>query len=330
VSGSGSGKSENPVAAPAGQTAADNSIAPPIRLARPSSQACIRIGISGWRYSPWRGSFYPAGLPQHRELHYASRHFPVIELNGSFYSLQRPANYQAWYEDTPADFQFAIKGPRYITHMLRLRNVRIPLANFLASGLFNLRDKLGPMLWQFPPNFKFEPESMEAFLKLLPLDTEQALRLARARDYHVRGRSRLAIDEPRKMRHAIEVRHESFLDVAFVELIEKYKVALVVADTAGHWPYREDVTSDFMYIRLHGETRLYGSGYTDKSLTRWAKRLGAWHAGMEPPDAKRIAKSKARPSKPRDIFCFFDNTDIKLRAPFDAQTLASKLLLKGP
>src|SRR3569833_239098 len=129
--------------------------------------AAVRIGISGWRYEPWRGQFYPPDLPQRRELEYASRVLSSIEINGSFYSLQRPECYASWYADTPPGFVFAVKGPRYITHMLKLRNVETPLANFYASGIFNLREKLGPFLWQFPPNLGFNPERFEAFLAML-------------------------------------------------------------------------------------------------------------------------------------------------------------------
>src|SRR5438309_3742059 len=171
----------------------------------------IRIGISGWRYAGWRGVFYPPGLVQRRELEYASRAIPTIEINGSFYSLQRPECYEAWYRETPADFVFAVKGGRYITHMLKLRNAQTALANFFASGIFNLREKLGPFLWQLPPNLGFHPEPLEAFLAMLPRDTEQALRLARRRDARMTGRSRLAIDAVRPLRHALEIRHDTFL-----------------------------------------------------------------------------------------------------------------------
>jgi len=144
--------------------------------------ATTRIGISGWRYAPWRGTFYPKDLPQRAELEYASAHLSAIEINGSFYSLQRPQSYASWYADTPEDFMFAVKGPRYITHMKRLRDVEVPLANFLASGVLNLKDKLGPVLWQFPPNFKYDRERFEAFLGLLPRDTQEAAAIARKAD----------------------------------------------------------------------------------------------------------------------------------------------------
>ena len=288
----------------------------------------IYIGISGWRYAPWRGVFYPKGLIQKRELEFASRALPTIEINGSFYSLQRPESYADWYAATPPGFIFSVKGNRYITHILRLRDIDKPLANVFVSGVFNLREKLGPFLWQFPPSFTYDPQRVEHFLSLLPHDTHAALELARRREPHMKGRSRLAIDSHRPLRHAMEIRHQSFVDESFVALLRKYQVALVVADTAGKWPYREDVTSDFMYLRLHGEEELYASGYTEEALDRWAARIRAWSTGSEPADAERI--SSVAPSKhaSRDIYCYFDN-DIKVKAPFDAQRLIKKLGLEN-
>jgi uncharacterized protein YecE (DUF72 family) len=286
--------------------------------------AAIYIGISGWRYPPWRGVFYPEGLPQHRELEYASRQLPSIEINGSFYSLQRPESYAAWYAATPPGFVFSVKGNRFLTHILRLRGIDAPLANVLASGVFELREKLGPMLWQFPPNFKFDPERMAHFLSLLPHDTETALEMARHHEPRMDGRAALAIDQKRKMRHALEIRHESFIDEAFIAMLRKYKVALVVADTAGKWPYCEDVTADFMYLRLHGDKELYASGYSDEALARWAARIRAWTSGGQPPDA-HLVSSKAPPKRAsRDLYCYFDN-DIKVHAPFDAKRLIALL-----
>ena len=289
--------------------------------------ATIRIGVSGWRYAPWRGVFYPTGLAQRSELRYAAAIFPTIEINGSFYSLQRPENYAQWRDDTPPGFVFAVKGGRYITHMKRLRDIQLPLANFFASGVFNLREKLGPFLWQFPPQFRYERQRMESFFELLPRDTRQALTLARRRAAWMKGRTRLAIDEIRPLRHAVEIRHESFLDPSFVALLREHRIALVVAETAKRWPLRHDVTADFVYVRLHGDRQLYQSGYGEKALERWARRIRAWHAGGEPADADRIADLPPPSSKPRDVYCYFDNTDVKLRAPVDARALMRKLAL---
>jgi uncharacterized protein YecE (DUF72 family) len=285
----------------------------------------VLIGISGWRYEPWRGVFYPPKLAQRRELEYASRKFPTIEINGTFYSLQRPDCFRSWYDASPPGFTFAIKGSRFITHMKRLRDIERPLANLFASGLFLLREKMGPYLWQFPPNFRFNADLLEAFFELLPRDTESALGLARRRDARVKGRSCLAIDCNRKLRHAIEIRHESFLDPAFVKLVRKHRIALVVADTAGKWPFVEDVTADFMYLRLHGDVELYASGYSDEALDVWAERIHAWRHGGELPLARKIVPGLAPPvRKSRDVYCYFDN-DIKVKAPFDAQALIGKV-----
>jgi len=286
----------------------------------------VRIGISGWRYEPWRGVYYPKGLAQHRELWYSSRQLPTIEINGTFYSLQRPECFAAWHADTPDDFVFAVKGSRFITHMKKLRDVEVPLANFFASGIFNLRGKLGPFLWQFPPNFTFNREKIEAFFEILPRDMEAALALARRRDARLKGRARLAIDANRKLRHCMEIRHESFRDPAFVRLLRKHRIGLVVADTAGKWPLLEDVTSDFVYVRLHGDEELYASGYSDAALDMWAARIKAWSEGTEPPDARRACPGLAAraAARGRDVYVYFDN-DMKVHAPFDAKSLMMKL-----
>ena len=266
----------------------------------------IRIGISGWRYDPWRKVFYPEGLPHRRELEFCGRHFPTVEINGSFYSLQRPEYYEQWYDETPEGFLFAVKGSRYITHMLRLTKIEKPLANFFASGILNLRDKLGPFLWQFPPMFAFKRERLEAFFRLLPRTTEQALALARRRDRRMIGRSRLAIDANRPLRHAVEIRHPSFMTAEFVALLRKHDIGLVVADTAGKWPKMFHVTAGFVYVRLHGDIKIYTSGYSDRALASWARRIRNWHRDG------------------RDVYVYFDN-DVKVKAPFDALNLMRKL-----
>lgn len=288
----------------------------------------VRIGISGWRYKPWRGVFYPKKLPQRSELFYASRIFPSIEINGSFYSLQRPESYASWYEQSADDFVFALKGSRYITHMRKLRDVETPLANFFASGVLNLKEKLGPILWQFPPNFRYDRGRMARFFELLPHDTAAAARIARKCDDRVKGRSQLRTDAHRKLRHAVEIRHESFLDPDFVDLLREHNIALVVAETAKRWPMAHDVTADFIYMRLHGDKELYKSGYSSKALDRWAERIEAWRRGGEPKNADKISRGKPPKAKQRDVYCYFDNTDIKLRAPFDAQSLMRKLGLE--
>jgi uncharacterized protein YecE (DUF72 family) len=292
-------------------------------------ESALNIGISGWRYAPWRGTFYPEGLVQRRELEFASRMLPTIEINGSFYSLQRPQSYASWYADTPEGFVFSVKAPRYISHMLRLRNIEIPMANFFASGLFNLREKLGPILWQFPSNFRFDAEVFESFLQILPRDTEQASLLARRHDKHIPGRAVLRIDKKRPLRYAVEFRSRTFVVPQFVELLRRYNIALVIADTAGKWPYYEDITADFIYLRLHGDVELYASGYSDVALERWARRIRAWQGGSQPDDAVLIVDEAPRQRASRPIFCYFDN-DMKVRAPFDAAALLAKLGVDSP
>jgi uncharacterized protein YecE (DUF72 family) len=283
----------------------------------------VRIGISGWRYKGWRGVFYPQGLPQQRELEYAARIFGSIEINGTFYSLQRPQTFARWADATPEDFVFAVKGSRYITHMLRLANIRKPLANFFASGVLRLGRKLGPILWQFPPQFRFDPKKIEAFFNLLPRDTATAQALARRHDKRVSGRSWLRVAENVKLRHAMEIRHPSFVDPEFIKLLRRYNVALVCADTVS-WPRLMDVTSDFVYCRLHGSEELYASGYDGKSLNQWAARVAAWARGGEPADAERASNEPAPKRAARDVYVYFDN-DAKVRAPVDAQGLIDRV-----
>jgi uncharacterized protein YecE (DUF72 family) len=289
----------------------------------------IRIGVSGWRYTPWRGNFYPEKLAQARELEYASRIFPSIELNGSFYSLQRPSSYAQWAQQTPPGFVFAVKGSRYITHMLRLRNVEVALANFLASGLFELGGKLGPFLWQFPPTTQFEAGIFEAFFRLLPRTSIAAARIAGQRDQRLEGRASLDPRGSHRLRHAVEVRHESFVDPAFIRLLRKYRVAWVVADTPRPWPLFEDVTADFIYMRLHGATELYNSRYTSDELDRWADCIAAWVQGRQPGGARLISNEPPPRRGSRDVYCYFDNTD-KLHAPDNARELMQKLGLRVP
>jgi uncharacterized protein YecE (DUF72 family) len=284
----------------------------------------VLIGVSGWRYTPWRGHFYPSGLAQWRELQHASRVFNSLEINGSFYSLQRPSSYAMWAEHTPPGFVFAVKGSRYITHMLKLRNIEAALANFFASGLFELGDKLGPILWQFPPMMRFHPEVFEAFFQMLPNSTHDAAKVALQRDERLQGRESLEPGRNRRIRHAVEVRHDSFVNPDFIRLLRKYRIAWVVADTPKPWPLYEDVTSDFIYMRLHGSTELYNSRYTTKELERWARCIAAWRQGTEPEDARLICPVRSRERGSRDVYCYFDNTD-KRHAPVNARELMQML-----
>lgn len=271
-----------------------------------SEHPVARVGISGWRYTPWRGDFYPKELPQRLELAYASSRLGTIELNGTFYSLQRPASFVGWRDEVPDGFVFAVKGPRFITHMLKLRDVHAPLANFFASGVLALGDKLGPMLWQLPPSTTFHPELLELFLAGLPRSTMDAAAHAAQHDSHLKWKPWLTADADRPIRHALEVRNHSFNTPEFFELLQRYGVASVVADTAGKWPQFTEVTADFVYVRLHGDAVLYESGYDAAALDRWAETVRGWlDAG-------------------RDCFIYFDN-DVKVRAPYDAMALAERL-----
>lgn len=281
----------------------------------------VRIGVSGWRYAPWRGVFYPKGLRQKGELAYAAGIFPTVEINGTFYSLQRPSCFRAWHDETPENFVFAVKGARYITHMLRLTRSEPPLANFFASGVLLLKDKLGPILWQLPPNFVFRPEKLEAFFKLLPRSTKEAASLARRHDERMEGRAWTKAHRDRPLRHALEIRHESFCDPAFIALLRRHDIGLVVADTV-EWPLLMDVTADFIYCRLHGSEVLYASGYEGRALGAWARRIRAWTQGREA-QGKHMGPPAPK-AKARDVYVYFDN-DAKVRAPFDAQALMQRL-----
>ncbi|MFA7894237.1 DUF72 domain-containing protein [Pseudomonas putida] len=286
----------------------------------------VRIGISGWRYGPWRRDFYPKGLRQDDELAFASRAVNTIEINGSFYSLQTPERYQAWHDATPDDFVFAVKAPRYITHIRRLKDIDTPLANFFASGPLLLSNKLGPFLWQFPANMRFDAERFGAFLRLLPHDRAAAKRSADGCEQRLQGNGGTQISGNAPLRHAVEIRHESFLCDRFVELLRQHNVALVVADSAGKWPYVEDVTADFMYMRLHGDVELYSSGYTVSALRRWKKRIEQWHEGSQPNDAHLVVQGPPPNCQTRDVYCYFDN-DQKVHAPYDARRLLEKMHL---
>lgn len=263
----------------------------------------VRVGISGWNYPSWRGDFYPKGLVHARELAYVGERMRSVELNGSFYSLQRPTSYQRWRDAVPDDFVFAIKGSRYITYMLRLRDVDQALANFFASGVLALGPKLGPVLWQLPEREEFDADVLDDFLSHLPASTGAALELARRHDARVEGRAWLEIDENRPLRHALEPRARSFESPALISLLRERDVALVAADSAGTWPEFGEQTASFAYARLHGSTDLYASGYSDAELDAWAERIAGWSG---------------------DVYVYFDN-DARGRAPHDALALAARM-----
>jgi uncharacterized protein YecE (DUF72 family) len=269
--------------------------------------ADIRVGISGWTYPPWRGDFYPKGLPHKQELRYAAERLTSIEINGTFYSLQRPSSFLTWRQQTPDDFVFSLKGGRFITHMKRLTDAPETLANYFASGLLALGPKLGPVLWQLPPNMPYERPRLEQFFAALPRTTLAAAKLAEGHDERLKHGALTVAEDDRPIRHALEVRHDSFKSPDFLKLLRDHDIAVVVADTAGKWPQIEEVTaSDFVYVRLHGAEELYASGYTDEALDRWATKVRGWSsAGL-------------------DVYTYFDN-DIKGYAPYDAIKLIERV-----
>ena len=267
----------------------------------------VRVGISGWRYAGWRGDFYPKGLPQRAELEYAAQRLTSIEINGSFYSLQRPSSYLQWRDQTPDDFVFAVKGGRFITHMKRLAGVEVALANFFASGVLGLGHKLGPVLWQLPETLAFEEPRVRAFFDLLPRTTKDAARLAEEHDDKVpddRALTAAEVDLP--LRHALEFRSPTFGTEVALGVLADHDIACVFADTAGRWPRVEADTADFRYVRLHGDAELYASGYSEEALADWA------------------ARCRARSEAGQDVFVYFDN-DIKGYAPYDALRLIELL-----
>src|SRR5256885_6534861 len=293
------------------------------RVQRRVRKSELRIGISGWRYAGWRGKFYPKDLAQHRELEFAGRTFNSVEINGSFYSLQLPSSYKRWYDATPGDFVFAVKGGRFITHMKKLRDVETPLANFFASGVLALREKLGPILWQLPPSLGFDAGRLNDFFALLPRNTRDAAKLAKRHDDKLKTRAFTKCDISRPLRYALEVRHRTFMTPEFFDLLRKQNVAFVFADTAGKFPYAEDLTADLVYIRLHGAEKLYVSGYNDRALDWGVNRIELWRKGKQPRDAKLIS-GREIDNKARDVFVYFDN-DAKVHAPFDAINLGERL-----
>jgi uncharacterized protein YecE (DUF72 family) len=265
------------------------------------------VGVSGWRYPPWRGDFYPKGLVQARELEYAASRLTSIEINGSFYSLQRPSSYAKWREQTPEDFVFAVKGGRFITHMKRLSDVDVPLANFFASGVLALGPRLGPVLWQLPENLRFDADRLADFFGRLPRTTREMAALAEGHDAKLSGdRVLTTTQDDRPVRYALEFRSETFATDAALAVLKEHDVACVLADTAGRWPKVEADTSSFRYVRLHGDKELYASGYDAAALDAWAEKIRGWL------------------DRGQDVFVYFDN-DIKGYAPHDAMGLIERL-----
>ena len=285
------------------------------------------VGMSGWTYAPWRGEFYPKGLRQADELDYASHHVSSIEINGSFYALQKPSSWISWREGTPDGFLFSVKAPRFITHIKRLEDVAEPVANFFASGPLALGPKLGPILWQLPPSVDYDPELVEAFLALLPHTTTEAAELAERRDRdRMAGKEHLETDAERPVRHAIEVRSHSFDEQRFADQLQEHGVACVLGDSAGRWPRLDWITTDFAYARLQGAPGK--ESYSPEERDVRAGWLKAWSEGEGAGGAPVISASNVLPGD-RDVFAFFVSTD-KENAPHNARAVMATLGLKGP
>ncbi|MHA6802631.1 DUF72 domain-containing protein [Salinifilum ghardaiensis] len=287
-----------------------------------SAKHPIRIGTSGWVYDAWRGPFYPHDLKRGGELAHLSQRLGSAEINASFYSLQKPETYRKWAEQTPDDFVFSVKGSRFLTHMKKLRNAETPLANFLASGVLALGGKLGPVLWQLPPSLPFEAERLAGFFALLPRTMGEAAELAARHDERLQDRALTEVDDAEQpLRHAVEVRHSSFAAAEAVQLLREHDIGLVIADAAGEWPYLEDVTSDFVYVRLHGAQERYASDYGAEELDAWARRIRGWRAGDNGGTEHALAPAMKRTA--RDVYVYFDN-DMHAHAPLNAVDLVER------
>ena len=258
----------------------------------------IWIGVGGWTYEPWRGTFYPEGLAQKRELEYASRKLTSIEINGTYYGSQKPASFAKWHDETPGDFVFAVKGPRFATNRRDLAEAASSIERFFTSGVMELKDKLGPINWQFLPTKKFDPDDFEAFLKLLPKTVE--------------GRS---------LRHAVDVRHESFMTPEFVLLARKYKVAIVYAGDSDY-PQIADVTAPFVYARIMGTKDAEPNGYSGGALDLWAESARHWASGGASADVETVAPGEASKTA-RDVFLYVIS-GFKERNPAAAMALIER------
>lgn len=258
----------------------------------------IRVGIGGWTFAPWRGRFFPKGLPQAQELAHASRTLTTIEINGTFYRTQKPESFRHWTEQTPDDFVFSVKAPRYATNRAVLAEAAPSIERFIGSGLTELGAKLGPILWQFPPTKKFDRDDMAAFLALLPRTLDG-----------------------RPLRHAVEAKHASFATPDFVALMREAGVAIVFVE-ADKGTATADVTADFVYARLQRCREEEPDGYPALELNAWADRARSWAAGEDPPDLPR--QTDPVPSGERDVFLYLIS-GAKERAPAAATALLERL-----
>jgi uncharacterized protein YecE (DUF72 family) len=264
------------------------------------TKGTIRVGVGGWTYEPWRGTFYPKGLAQKSELDYASRHLTSIEINGTYYGSQKPESFARWHDETPDGFIFSVKGPRFTTNRRVLAEAGSSIERFFASGVIRLGDKLGPVNWQFLPTKKFDAEDFEAFLKLLPQSVEG-----------------------RVIRHVVEVRHESFRVPEFIALLRRYGIATVLTDS-DDYPEIPDVTAPFVYLRLQRCAEKVATGYPPAALDGWAKRARAWAKGATPADLSPIGEPEKKPPKHRDVLVYMIN-GFKPKAPAAAMALIERV-----
>jgi uncharacterized protein YecE (DUF72 family) len=270
-----------------------------MRAKTQSTAGIIRIGIGGWSYAPWRETFYPPEVPKTRELEYASRQLTAIEINSTFYRLQTPSVFARWRDTTPEHFMFSLKAPRFVMQRRTLAEAGESVERFLSSGVTELADRLGPILWQFAPNRSFDAADVDRFLQLLPPEAAGV-----------------------RLRHVIEARHASFVQPQFIDLLRKYRVASVYTDSA-KYPSFADTTTDFIYARLMCSVSSIETGYTKPALDQWKQRVRTWSQGHVAEDLIRV-ESQPIVAMPRDVFLYFIN-GAKERAPAAARTLIATL-----
>lgn len=281
----------------------------------------IRIGMSGWTYPPWRGTFYPEGLLQKKELEYASKQVTSIEINGTFYSMQKPESFITWHKQTPADFKFAIKAPRYITHVRRLKEIDSGLANLFATGILRLEHKLGVILWQFPPFVELKDSRFEDFFGKIPRTAFQAAEIAKNFSPKIKDIVDFKVTKDFPIHHVFEFRNYTFFKPDFIQIMKKNNVGLVIADSAEKGIYSEDLTSDVVYLRMHGLGKKYAKGYSKKDITALAEKVKCWSQGKACDGPKLLSETEL---KPRSVYVYFDN-DAKEYAPSNAQELMKLL-----
>jgi uncharacterized protein YecE (DUF72 family) len=288
-----------PATPKATKTAASTSTTPKSKPAESKQAAHIHVGIGGWTFAPWRGVFYPDGLPHAKELSYAASHLTSIEINGTFYRTQTPATFRKWASEVPDGFIFSVKGPRFVTHRSDLREAGESINRFVNSGVTELGDRLGPLLWQFPPTKKFDEADFGGFLELLPRDFQGT-----------------------RLRHVVEVRHRSFCVPDFIRLLRKFETPVVFSEHETY-PAIADVTGDFLYLRLQKGEDSIPTAYPESAISAWADRLRGWLAGEVPADLPHIETAPAK-IKPREIFAYFIHEG-KIRAPAAAMVLIDKI-----